>query len=99
MNAVAAASMMGAEFLAGGFDSRLAHLPSESPLHDIDGCRDGERRVLSLEEIDDRLAFRRHFFAQMIESVLAVEPDRIVVRPGHATPDRSFGFTEGERGS
>src|SRR6185436_8965987 len=92
MNAIATASMMRAEFLAGHVEYRLAHLPAQRRFQDIDRSGDGNGRALSLQKIDERFAFGRHLLAQVKEGVVSVEPRRVIVRARDSSPDCSFGF-------
>src|SRR5205823_14476004 len=92
MNPRAAPAMMGAQFSTGNVEDGIGHWPAQRRLEDIDRCRDGRWCILSVQEINQRFALGRDLLAQMIVRVIAVEPDGIVIRTGHAPPDLSFGL-------
>ena len=79
MNPRATPAMMGAQFSTGNVEYGIGHRPAQRRLEDIDRCRDGRWCILSVQEINQRFALGRDLLAQMIEGVIAVEPDGIVV--------------------
>src|SRR5262245_44889963 len=74
MHAIIAAAMMRAQLSARDIEYRLGHRSPERRSQNINGRRDRGGRVASFEEINQRLALRRHFLAQMKKRVIAVEP-------------------------
>ena len=98
MHSIATSSMVRAQLATGNVEHRITHRPAQRRLHDIDRRPDEQRGVLRFQEVDERFAFGRHLLAQVKESVIAIEPDRIVIRTGHSTPDLSFGFSERKGG-
>ena len=98
MNAVTTTAMMGAQFSTGDVEDRIAHLPAQRRLQDIDGCGNGDGRILPLQEVNERFAFGRHLLAEVQERVVPLEPGRIVVGTRHAAPNLPFRFPESERG-
>src|SRR5947208_2037329 len=83
-------SMVRAQLPTANIEYGIAKWPAQRCLHDIDRCRNREWRILSLQKIDQRFSLGRHLLAQVIESFIPVEPDWIIVRAGHTTPDLPF---------
>ena len=79
MNPRAASAMMGAQLSTGNVEDGIGRWPAQRRLQDIDRRRDGEGCILSVQEIDERFALGRNLLAQVIERVIAVEPDGIIV--------------------